>query len=219
MLFVPPHALVSGGMSDNNIPKPRFSNFVYSPHYYDGMVILFNTWQGTSPEDTLEKLRDKAEQWQVPMILSEFGGPADAGNIEAYVTANYDWLDEHFVSGTQWCYTPGWRDDVKDGWNTEDFSIVDDSGALRRNFTPRPYPQKIAGIPQVFAQNDAGFSLGWIQDASSGNTEVYIPAGFADDKSVNISLPEGVSGKCELEERLIVCAVDGPGAVTLTLAR
>jgi endoglycosylceramidase len=62
----------------------------------------------------------------------------------------YDNLDMHLLGGTQWGWETDWTPTKKDGWNDENFSIVDQRRILRDNFNIRPYPQAIAGIPGSF---------------------------------------------------------------------
>lgn len=62
----------------------------------------------------------------------------------------YDELDARLLGGTQWGWTDDYNDKTKDGWNSENFSIVDQRRNLRSNFAVRPYPKAIAGIPGQF---------------------------------------------------------------------
>ncbi|MBP7738514.1 MAG: cellulase family glycosylhydrolase [Spirochaetes bacterium] len=219
ILFVPPSAIVSSGMVANTMSKPGFGNFSYSPHNYDGFVTLFKSWQGGSPAPALNALRDKAVAWQVPLVLSEFGAPATITNIAGYMEAQYDWLDDHFASAIQWCYTPGWRSDIKDGWNMEDFSIVDDAGQLRASCVPRPYPQKIAGTPGLFTRTDSGFTMTWTHTLSGVATEIFLPEHYADDKTLTYALPSGATGSCSISGQKLSCTVNGTGNVQVELAR
>ncbi|HEY9033782.1 MAG TPA: cellulase family glycosylhydrolase [Pseudomonadales bacterium] len=211
ILFVPPHALVSSGMPDNNIPKPAFDNFVYSPHYYDAFVILSANWLGTSPDGALDRMAQKAASWDVPLLLGEYGAPAATQNVEGYMDALYGWLNSGFHSGTQWNYTPTWRADIKDGWNGEDLSIVDDNGQLRANFRPRAQPLAIAGTPLSFSENPDSMALRWQHTAALGSTVLYLPAGFANGKSIRT---EG-DVLCQLADIRLSCtsATDGEKAV------
>lgn len=217
ILFVPPHALVSGGTREDTIAMPDFANMVYSPHYYSGSVLLLKSWAGASPAGQLDKLRGKAETWDVPMLLSEFGAPVGTRNGRGYIEAQLDWLDKYWVSSTQWNFTPGWREDVKDGWNMEDLSIMDDHGALRDNFILRPYPRRIGGAPQSFTLDDEGFSLSWNNKADYGATIVFLPEGYAENKTLTLFLPDGVSGTCRVEDYSIVCDVEGAGETLMSL--
>ena len=214
ILFVPPKAIVSSGMAANTMAQPGFANFSYSPHYYDGMVALFKSWRGNDPGDSLQALLDKARSWGAPLVLSEFGAPAETENIAGYMAAQYDWLDDHFSSGIQWCYTPGWTGALKDGWNREDFSIVDDSGRLRANYTPRPYPRKIAGTPGVFTLTDTGFTLTWNATLPGAATEIFLPENYADDKTPSYNIP---GGDCTVAGQVLSCTGTGTGNASVNL--
>ncbi|MBN2160505.1 MAG: cellulase family glycosylhydrolase [Spirochaetes bacterium] len=219
ILFVPPHAIDSSGMSTCTIEKPLFDNFAFSPHYYDGVVLLMKAWLGASPADALNRLRGTAVAWECPMLLGEFGAPAETAGVEGYMEAQFDWLDSYWVSSAQWNYTPGWREDVKDGWNMEDLSITDVSGNTRANFTPRPYPQRIAGTPGEFVRDDNGFTLTWENNPATGFTVVYLPPGYADCRRANLNLPAGANGSCEQVAGYLRCSVSGPGSIRLTFSR
>jgi len=184
ILFVPPHALASSGALANNIRKPSFGNFVYSPHYYDPFIILSSLWLGADPAKPLNRMADQANEWNVPLLIGEYGAPANAFNVEGYMDAYNKWLNQGLVSGTQWNYTPTWNSETKDGWNAEDLSIVDDSGNLRRNFIPRPYPQAIAGTANEFYADSNRMVFRWLNDPSLGETKIYVPNTFFDNKEL-----------------------------------
>lgn len=213
ILFVPPHALVSSGGPANNIPKPSFGNFVYSPHYYDALVILSKIWLFTSPNGALDKMAKKAAEWGVPLLLGEYGAPATTINVNGYMNALNNWLNKGFHSGTQWNYTPTWRADIKDGWNDEDLSIVNDNGQLRANFKARPYPVAIAGTPVSFTQTDSKMVLKWKNTAAQGVTRIFVPVTFAAGKPISIS--GGAS--CSRSGTMISCTAANNANVTVTL--
>ncbi len=217
VLFVPPHALVSSGMPDNNIARPTFENFVYAPHYYDPFVVMLNAWLGSDPASPLDRMRAKAASWASPMVLTEFGAQPDGWNIPGYMEAQAAWLDNRWVSSVQWNYTPGWRDDTKDGWNAENLSIVDGAGHRRANFVPRPYPQRTAGIPISFTRDGAGFSFSWENSPAAGETVVYLPEHYADGLRVHATWPTGVAGRCTLSAQSLRCTANGRGVVSLAL--
>ena len=143
MLFVEPHVRVDIGF-DTHLPKPDFGNVVYAPHFYDGPTTLFNAYL-VLLRYPFDKMRTKARAWDAPLFVGEFGVPPTTRNAPGYIGHMLDSMDTMHASGAQWSYTPGWHPSTKDGWNHEDLSIVDDAGALRANFEPRPYAQKIAG--------------------------------------------------------------------------
>jgi endoglycosylceramidase len=219
ILFVPAHALVSG-LTDNTMDKPNFSNFAYAPHYYDPYVMLLEEYQGTDVSRRLDTHRQKAEEWGTPMFLGEFGATPHTTDVTAYIDAIYDWLDARFISSAHWNYEPNWDPVDKDGWNTEDFSIVDDTGALRANFVPRPYPAKTAGVPRAFSLDENGISYRWTNAPAAGDagtTEIFLPASYAEDKTLTVDSPSATG--CAVKERILSCKIADPGNVTITLTR
>ncbi len=217
ILFVPPHALVSSGTPDNNIPRSSFSNIVYSPHFYDGNVVMLGFWWGNSPAGSLNKMLNKAKSWSAPMLLGEYGANYSVSNAASYIESLYTWLDANFVSGTQWNWTPGWSSAKKDGWNDENLSIVDGNGNLRSKlFTPRPYPQITAGTPVSFKRTSKGFTYSWINNANQGQTEIFLPAGYATGKAINYN-GTAVSVSCSVSGQKLLCASTQSGKASVTL--
>jgi hypothetical protein len=127
------------------------------------------------------RLPEQAERWNVPLLLGEFGAFAKTGNVRQYMDHQYELLDRVFASATQWNYTPDWTPEKKDGWNDEDYSIVDDRGRLRPNFQIRPHPRKVAGLPGRFLvrRSRAGgvlsVELSWYNLPDTGKTEIFLP--------------------------------------------
>jgi endoglycosylceramidase len=217
ILFVPPHALVSSGMPDNNIPRVSFDNIVYAPHFYDAGVVLFGSWGGGSLADPLGRMLAKAGTWNAPMLLGEFGANHSVRNVAPYMEALYTWLDANFVSGTQWNWTPGWTAAHKDGWNDENLSIVDGSNALRPAlFVPRPYPQQTAGTPLSFTRTATGFNYRWTHAPDLGTTEIFLPAGYASGK--RLSYPgSSFTPDCSISGQKLRCSGHRLGLVSVTL--
>lgn len=199
IVFVSPHARTSAG-SQTALERPTFANFAYSPHFYDASVILFHSWSGVEPDAPFQGMKDKAAEWGAPLFVGELGAPAPTENGAEYVASLYRHLDDSLASGAQWVYTPGWTEERKDGWNDEDFSIVDGSGALRANHRPRPYPPAIGGAPVRFRVNDAAApedrSVELVWDAEPYLvTEVFAPAAafFESDSLVVEAEGQGLS--------------------------
>lgn len=184
ILFVSPFALTSSGIQ-TDLNKPSFDNFAYSPHFYDGSVILFKNWLGGSLDGPLDTMKSKADEWNVPLFVGEFGAPATTQNVVGYMDAYYAGLNTRFASGAQWNYTPGWTLEDYDGWNHEDLSIVDDTGAMRSNLRVRPYPSRTAGTPislQVIHSDGAWVQdkvdYRWQHDPAKGSTKIFAPEEF-----------------------------------------
>lgn len=212
ILFVPPHALASSGTA-NNMDKPNLDNMVYSPHLYDATVIMLSSWWGSDPSGPLNGMAKKAADWGVPMLLGEYGGPAKTKNIEGYMDALNGWLNKGLHHGTQWNYTPTWRDDSKDGWNHEDLSIVDNTGQLRPNFRARVYPTATAGNPITFEETANSAQYQWQHDASKGETELFIPENFMDNKTLTTST--GVN--CQLTGYTLSCSSSNSGPASIQI--
>lgn len=206
ILFVSPRALTSAGQSTNLAP-PSFSNVAYAPHFYDGSVLLFESWSGTEPVEPFKDMTGTAKAWGAPLFLGEFGAPAEATEVGGYMNSLYRLLDESFASGAQWVYTPGWTPEAKDGWNAEDLSVVDDLGRARPNFRARPYARRIAGTPvrlHVTAEPDPLkniVELEWDHDPKTGETEIFVPrdAFFG-----------GAEAAIETEGSDLACSTSGP---------
>lgn len=225
MLFFEPESPVIGPLIPvlfAGIKPPPLDNLVLAPHYYDGAVMSVGSWLWISPGLVLSQWKQKADGWNMPMLLGEFGSPANVWNARDYLEAHYQWLDENFVAGTQWSYTPGWTPEAKDGWNREDLSIVDDKMQLRSAlFVPRPYPQKTAGLPVKFARGSNGFQYTWINDPTlgGGRTEFYLPAGYAQGKHWQVT-PKSAAVVCSVTGDVsAVCESAYSGSVTIGLRR
>ena len=183
ILFVSPGYLTSAGDA-TNLVRPTFDNFAFSPHYYDPTVILFHGWQGNDESAAFATMTGTAQAWGVPLFVGEWGAPPSTDELGGYLDAIVTQLDLALASATQWDYTPGWTPDAKDGWNAEDLSIVDDTGALRANFTARPYAARIAGTPTMMTLgNDAdpkkrALQVAWANDPATGATEIFAPAAW-----------------------------------------
>jgi endoglycosylceramidase len=227
ILFVAGHA-VTGGGSQTHLPRPRFGNFAYSPHYYMPLAIALDGWCGsTGPIDrAFANMEGKAAEWGVPLFVGEYGIGAGARRAGDYVAAVLDDLDAVLGSGAQWTYTPHWTPERRDGWNMEDLSIVDDRLRPRANFRPRPCPQKVAGQPSLFRYRRPGppgcpparMELAWDAVAGLGATEVFVPSAvFPTGSAVEVSPPGAECVRDEARQLLLVRVPgDGPARVTLT---
>ncbi|GAG77613.1 unnamed protein product, partial [marine sediment metagenome] len=51
--------------------------------------------------------------------------------VSEYIADIYQRLDNCLYGGTQWNYCPGWNSTRLDGWNRENYSIIDDRGNIR----------------------------------------------------------------------------------------
>jgi len=183
MLFVSPGYLTSAGDA-SNLLRPTFDNFAYAPHYYDPTVQIFHGWQGSDESAAFTEMRGQAAAWGVPLFLGEWGAPPSTDELAGYLDAIRTQLDLALASSAQWVYTPAWNATAKDGWNTEDLSIVDDTGAVRPNFRARPYARRTAGTPTALSVTDDAdpkknkLALTWTNDPAAGATELFAPVAW-----------------------------------------
>jgi endoglycosylceramidase len=213
LVFLEGHVSTNCGIA-SKLPCPTGGNAVYAPHYYRPLTIALGRWHGTTlgMDRAFSVMTTTARKWNAPLFVGEFGASAGTHNAGEYIAAIYDRLDQSLASGTQWNYSPRWNERDKDGWNGEDFSILDAEGRLRSNFRPRPYPRHMAGEPVAFRFDDgrssaAGPSLifTWTHAPERGATEIFLPrAVFPPGCLLRTSAP-GLS--CEHDEvrQLLVC--------------
>jgi endoglycosylceramidase len=179
MIFFEPLA-----MGDSNFENIKIPNGVFSPHIYDALTQIFHYWDIDSTRSRV--LREKGEMIDTslrknePVVITEYGVHEITTNAKESSEAILDLADSRFVSAIQWVYSPEWTPELKDGWNDEDASIVDDQGKLRVNAVIRPYLQKAAGIPvtQECRSTPDGYvyDLAWDNVPEIGATEIFYPA-------------------------------------------
>jgi endoglycosylceramidase len=205
ILFLEGHVTTNCGIA-TRLPRPHAGPVAYAPHYYRPLTIALGRWHGMTlgMDHAFRSMTVTADDWNAPLFLGEFGVAAEARGAADYIAAIYDRMDACLASGAQWCYSPRWNDRDKDGWNGEDFSILDPSGATRPSFRSRPYPRSTAGRPMAFHYDDGRSSSGrpsfvfsWEHRPELGETEVYVPTSLFPDGSV-----------VEVSDRQLICERD-----------
>ncbi len=219
ILFVSPRALTSAGQ-DTELERPAFDNFAYAPHFYDGGIVTLHRWLGSDLEEPVGRMQARAEAWNVPLFVGEFGAPAGAENGPAYMEAYYAALDARFASGAQWSFVAHWTEERKDGWNDENFSIVDAQLRPRDNYRVRPYPARIAGKPSSFVdrtQSAGEIELAYEHDPGLGATRIFAPGLALLGSQLRADIEGPVSCAVERDRRHVRCTGDEPGAVRVVL--
>ena len=226
ILFLEGQASTNLGLQ-TKLPKPRFGNVAYAPHFYKAAAMYRTGWGGSTSgiDSSFDGMRAKAREWDVPLVLGEFGIKADAPGSGDYVAYILDRLDDAFSSGAQWNYTPGWDPVRKDGWNGEDFSILVPGRGLRANFRAHPYPRFVSGSPVAFryvAADPAGgrphsLAFTWDHRPELGETEVFLPMCLFSHRSVVTVDPPDAAVVRDEARQLLVCRLSRASTVTITV--
>ncbi|GAC1474651.1 MAG: cellulase family glycosylhydrolase [Isosphaeraceae bacterium] len=226
ILFIEGHVTTNFGLQ-TRLRRPEFDNFAYAPHYYKPTTILRNRWSGRTLmiDHAFANMEAKAREWDVPLFVSEFGVPAQATRANDYVSYLYDRLDAALASGAQWNDTPSWNPREKDGWNGEDFSILDQNGQPRNNAPSRPYPRAVAGQPLHFQYQRRSPPLQgsmlefvWVHRPEQGATELFVPNSlFPSDAVLMVEAP---GAKCwrDQNRQLLICLAPFPALVRVRLS-
>jgi endoglycosylceramidase len=226
ILFVEGHVTSNCGMA-TWLPRPSYGGFAYAPHYYKPLALVMMGWRSTRLliDHGFRSMGRQAQRWDCPLFVGEFGFPAPAKNADEYMSAVYDDLDALLASGAQWNLTPGWDPQRKDGWNGEDFSIVDAAGNLRPNFRPRPYPRATAGTPRRFEFHDNDERAGgrallftWDHQPACGVTEIAIPDGLFRPGTRVESTPGNILVRHDPARRALVCYSPHAGPITVRVS-
>jgi endoglycosylceramidase len=212
IIFLSPNAITSAG-TPSVLPRPTLTNFAFSPHYYNTFVASLHQWDGSGVSEAMTTMDAKAAEWGVPLLVGELGAAPDTSRGTEYLDALYAELDQRLASATQWVYTPNWTQAKLDGWNVENYSIVDDRGLMRANFRPRGYPTKIAGMPVSFVATDKALELTWMNDPALGQTELFVPPGLPDSAALAV---DGSGLSCSFATPThAVCTSTRTGQVTV----
>jgi endoglycosylceramidase len=225
LVFVEGQLTTNSGVQ-TKLPRLPIANMVYAPHYYKPLPLVMRRWYGVQGNihRAFDRMTAVSQCWDVPLFLGEFGMSVDVANAGAYVSSLYDHLDACLASGAQWNYTPTCTDATHDGWNNENFSILDRAGTLRPNFRPRPYPRCTAGFPIRFAyrellspQRRAGLEFVWAHRPECGDTELFVPACLFPPGSALAVEPADVACRYDTSRQVLICRSGHSGTICLRL--
>ena len=225
LLFLEGQLTTNTGVQ-TKLPQLPIANIVYAPHFYKPLPIVLGRWYGVQRniDRAFARMTTISERWNAPLFLGEFGMPADVENAGDYMTGLYDRLDACLASAAQWNYTPTWTEQARDGWNGENFNILDRNGTSRPNFHCRPYPRLTAGEPLRFAYHEPqpperGPSLEfiWAPRPELGATELFVPAVLFPACSKLAVEPGDVTCVYDASRQVLVCRAPRPATVFLRL--
>lgn len=177
---------ISAATAESTLERPQGEGLIFAPHFYDGSVAM-GAWSGTDPLEMIARWKTKADGWEVPCLLGEFGVPRSEPRADEYLRAVYNAFDKLLMHATIWEYSHSVED-----WNDEDMSIVD-VGTGERPYTPevvRAYPAAVAGTITSYEYNAGRRSGTLIFDAQAGGlTEIAVPTRLFSDIHVQIDGP------------------------------
>ena len=141
-----------------------------------------------------------------------------------YVDYHYDHLDAALASGMQWTVSSRQMHQDGEGWNGEDFNILDAAGRPRRNYRPRPYPHRVAGVPLCFRFEATAPPRGgprlefvWAHRPGLGPTEIIVPEGLFPPGSRARAEPGDATCLWDHSRRLLTCDAPRPAKIRVVL--
>ena len=190
IMFLDNGPLEGAGVQKIEIVDPKIDNLAYAPHYYNAQMFVFYTWLWGRYEPVAETFHQTAKSLNAAVILAEYGAHVFR-SAQPYLTMILDDLDKQGDSGLQWMYASDWTPENQDRWNHEDFSVVDDHGAIRSNYIIRPFVRRVAGHYGSFeVKKEKGKAVAnffWNADFSKGKTEIFIPPKYFDERGIHIT--------------------------------
>ena len=174
---------ISATTAETTLERPQGPGLIFAPHYYDASVAM-GSWSGADPVEMIGRWKAKADEWEVPCILGEFGVPRSEPRADEYLWATYNAFDTLLMHATIWEYSHSAVD-----WNDESMSIVD-VGTGERSYASeviRAYPAAVAGTIVSFEYNAGRRSGTLVFDATAGGlTEIAVPERLFSDIHVQI---------------------------------
>jgi endoglycosylceramidase len=153
--------------------RPAGNSLIFAPHFYDPSVFL-GGGDSVDVSDGYANLAAIGQEWNLPVLVGEFGIEHDTDGAANYATGNWDGLDANMMHGTWWEYSA-----AEEFWNHENLSVVEPDGTERPNLVEpmiRAYPHAIAGELERW-HFDAATSVATLAVLAEpdGITEVSIP--------------------------------------------
>lgn len=155
-----------GVQGTTSMTRPEGDNLVFAPHAYSPGALFGGGLSDVTP--VLESWAELGEDWQLPVLIGEFGITADHdADIEAFAASYYDAFDRLGMHGTWWEYS-----DSSELWNQEDLSL----------WMEGPREEMLAGVVRPYVRRTTG-SWTWDGDllrleGGPGVHELSLPGDF-----------------------------------------
>jgi len=201
-----------GVLVATTLARPVGDGVVFAPHYYDGVALV--SGDVSNAQDPVERLAlwdAVGADWDVPVLLGEFGIEAHVTGAEPFLRRHWDAFDALAMHATQWEYSV-----TGEGWNAEAMSLVNADGSERGLVAElvRVWPEAIAGRLESFVY-DAATRKAELALDGDGVSHVVAPARLYPE-GLEARVVEGVACAVwdEAHGRVIVEA-RGPARVRL----
>ena len=165
---------VEGPAASTVMPRPALDGIVFAPHFYHPTIILGSDGPAIeeSPLPGLTAWAAVGADWDVPVLIGEFGMPIGRDGGAEWIAGHFDAFDALGLHGTLWEYST-----AGEVWNGESLSITFATGAETElvEAMARPYLAAIAGEVTAQALTADRFTATWTATAGSWS-EIALPA-------------------------------------------
>ena len=161
--------------AETSLTRPQGDRLVFAPHFYDPTTFLGDGELQVDVAASLQVWSDLGRDWDLPVLLGEFGIEHDHPQAESHTRAHYEVFDDLAMHATWWEYSVS--DEL---WNDENLSVVDGDGNERDEVLDeivRPYVRALAGTlvdgPR-YDPDEQRFEVRW-QPTADGVTDIALP--------------------------------------------
>jgi len=175
---------------DPLLEKPAGDEFIFAPHYYLMSIYTGGELDMEEIPKGLKRWSDKGQDWNLPVLVGEFGIYRALPEAEQYFTVIMDSLDKHLLSGTAWEFST-----TVDDWNDEGMSLVHPDGRESQGLQAlvRPYPSAVAGQIISFEYDTTNRRAQLVFEATkNGLTELVVPTRLF-EQGIEVSITGGAS--------------------------
>jgi len=195
------------------LERPEGDNLIFAPHFYDSAIFAGGDELSANVLESLRAWDDAGLEWDLPVLLGEFGIQHHHPAAASYARQHYDALDTLQMHAAWWEYSIS-----SDIWNDENLSVVDEEGSeygILLDEIARPSLAALDGQLTSWSWDaDRGVLEAQFEANATGQTELSLPARlFGPETWV------GATGEVcvhHADERLLISTPEG-GAIHLAV--